>query len=247
MRRAMPHLSELHGAATHLAVVAVPLYAILLICVRRDVGGATVRTAAPWALGAALVGVGLAGLTGLLVHGDSETTLRGSHGTIGTLHLWLGPLLALVVAALVAATVWAHLLARRDDRPAPWMLGLALVATAVVATQGYLGGRMTYDRGVGVQSGGELAQSARGVADLERALAGGEPSAQAGKVAFSTSGLGCASCHGEHAQGERGPRLAGGRELEEFRRVHAHGLFPPRIVTDRDFTAIDAYLKTLAG
>ena len=26
----LPHLSELHGAATHLAVVAIPLYALLL-------------------------------------------------------------------------------------------------------------------------------------------------------------------------------------------------------------------------
>jgi hypothetical protein len=33
--------------------------------------------------------------------------------------------------------------------------------------------------------------------------------------------------------------------VEEFRRVHAHGLFPAAVVSDRDFAAIDAYLQTL--
>jgi mono/diheme cytochrome c family protein len=69
--------------------------------------------------------------------------------------------------------------------------------------------------------------------------------AAAGKQAFSESGLGCASCHGDLAQGNRGPSLAGGRELEEFRHVHGHGLFPAKIVTDRDFAAINAWLQTL--
>ena len=45
----------------------------------------------------------------------------------------------------------------------------------------------------------------------------------------------------------RGPRLAGGVELEEFRGVHGHGLFPPRAVSDRDFAAINAWLQTLPG
>jgi mono/diheme cytochrome c family protein len=69
----------------------------------------------------------------------------------------------------------------------------------------------------------------------------------AGKQAFSTDGLGCASCHGDLAQGLRGPRLSGGVELEEFRGVHAHGLFPPSVVTNKDFAAINAWLKTLPG
>lgn len=68
----------------------------------------------------------------------------------------------------------------------------------------------------------------------------------AGKAAFSEQGLGYARCHGELAQGQRGPSLAGGRGLDDFRRVHAHGLFPPSVVTDTDFAAINAYLRTLA-
>ena len=55
---------------------------------------------------------------------------------------------------------------------------------------------------------------------------------EAGKTAFSADGLGCARCHGELAQGLRAPPLAGGRDVEDFRRVHQHGLFP-RVGRDR--------------
>src|SRR4051812_15790918 len=61
------HLSELHGAATHLAVVAIPLFAILYACRRAGAGGIAVERAEPWALGACVVGVAAAGATGLLV------------------------------------------------------------------------------------------------------------------------------------------------------------------------------------
>jgi mono/diheme cytochrome c family protein len=64
-------------------------------------------------------------------------------------------------------------------------------------------------------------------------------------MAFSAQGLGCARCHGDLAQGLRAPPLAGGRDVADFRRVHQHGLFPRAVVTDRDFAAVDAWLKTL--
>jgi mono/diheme cytochrome c family protein len=104
---------------------------------------------------------------------------------------------------------------------------------------------MAYDKAVGVYDGGELAQSATGAQALNLALARGADEVRAGKAAFAESGLGCASCHGDAAQGLRGPALAGGRELGEFRGVHGHGLFPERMVSDRDFAAINAWLATL--
>jgi mono/diheme cytochrome c family protein len=116
-----------------------------------------------------------------------------------------------------------------------------------VLAQGYLGGRMTYHHGVGVWDGGQWAKTAAGAAQLDVALSKGTPDVAAGRRAFSAAGLGCALCHGDRAQGLRGPRLAGGVELQDFRHVHAHGLFPASVVTDRDFRAIDAYLKTLTG
>lgn len=73
---------------------------------------------------------------------------------------------------------------------------------------------------------------------------GGASPVTAGAAAFGTTGLGCAACHGDKAQGGRGPALAGGRGLDHFRRVHAHGLFPPSVVTDQDVAVLVAFLQT---
>src|SRR6476620_1093749 len=100
---AMPHRSELHGAATHLAVVAIPVYLLILLVRRSGRGGAHLTAAEPWAVGAAVAGVALAGLTGLLVWGQSKTELRGNSGRLGTVHFWLGIGLALIV---LAVAVW---------------------------------------------------------------------------------------------------------------------------------------------
>ena len=235
----MPHLSEIHGAATHLAVVAIPVY-LLVVALQRFGVRSWLPGVEPWVGGAAVVGIGLAGVSGLLVRGQAQTTLRGGDLQVATLHFWLGIALALVVVG-IAAWRW-----RQASRMIPLALVAgALTATALVFAQGYLGGRMTYQQAVGVYDGGQLAQSASGASRLNAALAVGTPDVRAGRQAFSVMGLGCAACHGDQAQGDRGPRLAGGAELEEFRGVHGHGLFPPRIVSDRDFAAIDAWLRTL--
>ncbi len=240
----MPHLSELHGASTHLAVVAGVLYAVLVVVRRTRHDSPAVAAAEPWVLGGAIVGVLSAGLTGLLVRGESQTELRGSELQVGTVHFWLGIALALLVVGLGVA---AWLRRSRVEAAPPWAAALAVTALVAVSVQGYLGGRMTYEHGVGVHDAGAFAQTARGTADLELALAQGVPEEQAGRMAFSRSGLGCAACHGDLAQGDRGPALAGGVPLDEFRHVHGHGLFPAKVVTDRDFAAIVAYLRTLRG
>jgi cytochrome c553 len=233
----MPHLSELHGAATHLAVVAAPLYALLLVLRRLGRGAATVALE-PWVLGAAGLGVATSGLTGLLVRGQSQTELRGSHYGVGGIHFWLG----FGLAALLVPLAIAHWRGRSAGAVS---LTLAGVALAAVLFQGYLGGRMTYEHGVGVESLGEAQRTAIGASALHVALARGAAPAAAGEQAFMTTGLGCASCHGDQAQGARGPRLRGGRHLDEFRRAHSHGLFPAAVVTDRDFAAIDDWLRRL--
>jgi uncharacterized membrane protein len=227
----VPHLSELHGAATHLAVVAIPVYLLILLVRRTGRGGEPLAAAEHWAVGAALAGVALAGVTGLLVWGQAQTMLRGSSFRIGTIHFWLGIALAVL---LVVLTAWRRFRAVSDRHThgAELVAGGVLALVAVLA-QGYIGGRMTYHHGVGVNGGGHVAR------------AGGADRVTAGRQAFSTAGLGCAACHGDRAQGLRGPRLAGGVELEEFRHVHADGLFPPQVVTDGDFAAIDAWLRTL--
>src|SRR5690242_16299604 len=98
----MPHLSELHGAATHLAVIAIPAYVLVLLARRLGYGTLWLRHAEPWVLGAALAGTLLAGATGLLVWGQAQTMLRGSSFNVGTVHFWLGIGLTLMVLVLAA-------------------------------------------------------------------------------------------------------------------------------------------------
>jgi mono/diheme cytochrome c family protein len=179
-----------------------------------------------------------AGVTGLLVWGQAQTMLRGQSFRVGTAHFWLGIGLTLVVVAIVVAR-W------RMTHASLLLTAVTAIAVAVVLVQGYLGGRMTYDQGVGVAKAGQFAQSASGATSVEVMLARGQSMVAAGKEGFSSDGLGCARCHGDLAQGARGPRLAGGVELGEFRQVHGGGLFPRRIVSDRDFAAVNAYLRSL--
>jgi mono/diheme cytochrome c family protein len=239
----MPHLAELHGAATHLAVVAIPVYLLVLLVRRAGRGGTALAAAEPWVIGGALAGVALAGVTGLLVWGQAKTSLRGSSFRIGTAHFWLGIAMAALVLALAG---WRRFRVAGDRHThGPELVAGGALALVAVLAQGYLGGRMTYHHGVGVDRGGQFAQTAVGAARLDVALATGARPAAAGQQAFAAAGLGCAACHGDRAQGLRGPRLAGGVELGRFRRVHGHGLFPPQVISDRDFAAIDAWLKTL--
>lgn len=240
------HLSELHGAATHLTVIAIPVYAVVLLLRRYWNDHPTLQHVEPWLLGAALAGIAAAGVTGLLVWGQAQTMLRGQTFRIGNAHFWLGIGLAVVLVA-TAVGRWRTIRADKPTHNTALMAagGIALVAVMV---QGYLGGRMTYEHGVGVDQGGQFVQTANGATAMALARQKGMSPAQVGRIGFAADGLGCARCHGDLAQGQRGPRLAGGDvDLEEFRGVHGHGLFPPKIVTDQDFAAIKAYLQTLPG
>ena len=58
------HTSELHAAATHLAVIAVLLYALLLLLRRTRWTSPTARATEPWVLGAAVFGMVAAGSPG---------------------------------------------------------------------------------------------------------------------------------------------------------------------------------------
>lgn len=240
----MIHLSELHGAATHLTVIAIPVYAVVLMLRRFGEDHQTLRHVEPWLLGAALAGIVAAGVTGLLVWGQAQTMLRGQDFRIGTAHFWLGIALAVVLA--IAAVIRWRTVARGRPTHGPELMAAGVVALAAVMVQGYLGGRMTYEHGVGVNRGGQFQQSSVGSTAMAVARQRGMSEAQVGRIGFLAEGLGCARCHGDLAQGQRGPALAGGDvELEEFRNVHGHGLFPPKIVSDQDFAAIKAYLQTL--
>src|SRR5690242_2204272 len=123
----MIHLSELHGAATHLAVVAIPLFAILYALRRAGVGGTAMEHAESYALYGCVIGVAAAGVTGLLVWGQAQTTLRGQDFRVGTAHFWIGIGIAVLIAIPALAHAQAH--RRGTRRPAPLLFGaIAILA-----------------------------------------------------------------------------------------------------------------------
>src|SRR3954463_12452326 len=140
----------------------------------------------PWVVGGAVAGVAFAGLTGVLVKGQAETELRGNAGRIGTVHLWLGIAVAGVVLA-VAGWRWRHARADRHTHRLELIAGGTIAMLAVLA-QGYLGGRMTYHHGVGIEGSGQWAQTATGTAQLDLALAKGVRPARPGGRRFRSTG-----------------------------------------------------------
>src|SRR5258705_11717694 len=142
--------------------------------------------------------------------------LRGQAFRMGTAHFWLGIGLLLVLAG--AAFVRYRTVRRGAPTHGPVLLASGTLALGLVVVQGYLGGRMTYDQGVGIESGGQLAQTAVGAERLAVALASDDSQAHAGQMAFSAQGLGCARCHGDRAQGMRAPSLAAGADPRRFLR-----------------------------
>src|SRR4051812_21639730 len=169
----MPHLSELHGAATHLAVVAIPVYVISLLCRRADLGGEALARAEPWIVAAAVVGTVLAGATGLLVWGQAQTELRGDRFLLGTVHFWLGITVTIIVFVVAAWRFWRVKQDRHTHGHA--LLAGGLLALAAVLVQGYVGGRMTYDQGGGGGCGGPYAPTPDGARQLRGAPAEGTP------------------------------------------------------------------------
>ena len=239
----MPSLSELHGLIVHLPLLAVPVLALLVALERLGRGGDLPRRTQPWVLAAGLAGAIVAVGSGLLVLGGAQRTLRGNTGSLVWIHLGLG--LVLTLALLLLGWLWWRAAAHGAAPALGARAGIALTALVLTVAVGYVGGRMVYAQGVGVDAGGQFAQTARGASQLAAGLATNADPLPLGKQAFQT-GLGCGSCHGMNAQGGRAPALAGGVELEGIRGAHGTGLFPVSVVTDPMFQVVDDWLKTLA-
>jgi len=239
----MPSLAEIHGLIVHLPLLAVPVLALLVLLERLGRGGDLVRGSQPWVLGAGAVGSVVAVGSGLLVLGGAQKTLRGSTDRLIWIHLGLGLVLALALVLL--GWVWRRAASQGAAPPLGTRASVTAVALVLVVAVGYVGGKMVYAQGVGVDAGGQFAQTAGGASALAAGLATHADPVALGKEAFQ-NGLGCGSCHGMSAQGGRAPALAGGVQLDWFRGAHAAGLFPASVVTDPMFQAVNDWLKTLA-
>jgi uncharacterized membrane protein len=235
-------LPEIHGLLVHLPVLAVPVVFVLAALRWRGRGGTAVAAAEPWAFAAAAVGSGLAVLSGLTVFQDARTTLRGSAQWLVLIHLGLG-LILVTLFGIVGVARWRARDGRHRGVPETLVALTGLVGVVLVVVIGYVGGRMVYVRAVGIQDGGELAQTASGAATVAADLARGQGAVSVGKWAFQ-DGFGCASCHGTLAQGGRGPGLSGGFQVRRFEHTHGTGLFPASMVTPAMIGALEAWLRT---
>jgi uncharacterized membrane protein len=229
-------LPEIHGLVVHLPILAVPVVFVLGFLRWRERGGEAVLRAEPWAFGAAVGGSALAFLSGLTVFGDARTTLRGHTVTLVYVHLALAFLLTAGLA-VVGLLRW-----RREVSDAAVAV-TGLLGVLLVVVIGYIGGRMVYIHAVGIDNGGELAQTATAATAVSVDLARHESPVAVGRWAFQT-GFGCATCHGMQAQGGRGPGLSGGFEVARFEDTHGGALFPQRIVTPRMLDTLEAWLRT---
>jgi uncharacterized membrane protein len=240
----VPSLAEIHGLIVHLPLLAVPVLALLVALERLGRGGDLPRRVQPWVLAGAAGGAVVAVLSGLLVLGTAQRTLRGDTARLVWIHLGLA--LVLATALLVLGALWWRD-ARRGAAPTfGTRAALAGAALVLVVSVGYVGGKMVYAQGVGVAAGGQFAQTARGSEVLAAGIATGADRPALGRQAFKT-GLGCGSCHGMQAQGGRAPALGGGIDLEEFRGAHGTSLFPQSVVTDPMFQVLNDWLRTLPG
>ncbi len=239
----MPSLSEVHGLIVHLPLLAVPVLALLVVLERLGRGGDLVRRTQPWVLAAGGAGAVVAVLSGLLVLGSAQRTLRGSTAKLVWIHLGLGVVLGL--SLLLLGWIWWRAAAKGIVPTFGVRAGIAATALLLTVGVGFVGGKMVYAQGVGIDAGGQFAQTARGASLLAAGIATNVDRSALGKQAYQT-GLGCGSCHGMEAQGGRAPALAGGVELEAFRGAHETGLFPAAVVTDPMFQVVDDWLKTLA-
>lgn len=229
-------LPEIHGLMVHLPILAVPVVFVLGFLRWRGRGGEAVARAEPWAFGAAVVGSGLAFLSGLAIFQDARTSLRGSTVTLVFVHLAL----AFLLTAALVAVGWFRW---RRRVPEALVALTGLVGVVLVVVIGYIGGRMVYIHAVGIHDGGALAQTASGAETVAADLARHESPVQVGKWAFQR-GFGCASCHGLQAQGGRGPGLSGGFDVGRFEHTHGAGLFPASMVTPQMVNTLEAWLRT---
>ena len=183
----MPSLPKIHGLLVHLPLLAVPVLALLVVLERLGWGGDLVRRTQPWVLAAAAAGAVVAVLSGLLVLGGAQRTLRGSTAKLVWIHLGLCVVLALSLLLLV----WIWWRAGGIDATPAFGARAGIAATALLLTVavGFVGGKMVYAQGVGVDAGGQFAQTARGASLLAAGLATNADPLTLGKQGYQT-GLG---------------------------------------------------------
>lgn len=135
-------LSEIHPTLVHYPIALLPA-SIALDAAGRATGDRGLSRAGAVLMPAALGGALAAAAAGILAQGASRFRSRESHEQLVT-HRTLNAALTVTMAAMTA-----HRLRHRGP-PGPGYLLVGLAAVGAMAYSAYLGGRMTYEHGVGV-------------------------------------------------------------------------------------------------
>jgi uncharacterized membrane protein len=171
--------SEWHAIMAHFPIVLLILgFIVDLVYTKFRHPG--VRVAGLSLLIGGLLGAIAAALTGVAVRQNAELVLPSL--TDFTIHAVLGFTLLVIVAVLVIARVWM-LVASKSPITLP-QITVGVVVIGLVLSVGFYGGRLVYDRGIGVAEGGIYYETAQQVVELERIRAVTPNAAERGAEAF---------------------------------------------------------------
>lgn len=134
-------LTELHPATVHLPIALAPA-ALALDALGSATGSRGMMEAGRLVIGAAFAGAVTAGVTGILAQGASKVE-RGEAHDLLTTHRTLNVTLTLLLGGMAAERA-----AMRE--PSRGYFAVGLLAMGAMGYSAYLGGRMSYEHGVGV-------------------------------------------------------------------------------------------------
>lgn len=140
-------LTEIHPSVVHFPIALLPA-SLALDAAGKATGDSGLSRAGAVLMPAALGGALVAAVAGVLAQGAGRFRDRESHEHLVT-HRTLNTALTVAMAAMTV-----HRLRQRTPGPGYLLAGLA--AVAAMGYSAYLGGRMTYEHGVGVAAAGGL-------------------------------------------------------------------------------------------
>jgi uncharacterized membrane protein len=119
------------------------------------------KTVALYTLVGGLIGAGAAAVPGLI----DLVSLRAAPRRTAIVHMWV----SFTVVALFGVDAWVRVSAGDAGVGAPGAVWLSALANALLAVSGWLGGKLVYERGVGVDTERSDAFAGRaGVVSLAR-------------------------------------------------------------------------------
>jgi len=144
-------LTEIHPGVVHLPIALLPA-ALACDAIGAAAGRGGMADAGRLLMGAAFGGAVLAGVTGALAQGAAKVE-EGEARALLTTHRTMNVTLTALLGVMAVARA-------RRRRPGDGYFAIGLVALGAMGYSAYLGGRMSYEHGVGVAKAGGLRETA---------------------------------------------------------------------------------------